>query len=173
MIGLVAQNRAEPVLGQGEAQELQRGEGARRSDRLDIGDVLVHRAARAKRIRQRVEIVAAAAARSGMKGLLIGAGAGRRAAKHILRGDHDVDAATLQFDRRAQARRAAAEHQRLAAMHADIDPADPQDLVGRSRGQAPGHFNVGERVEDRLRQFTRHDRFLPQISSLTSAEIIV
>ena len=122
MIGLVAQYRAEAVLGQGKAQELQRSEGARRSDRFDVGDVLVHRAARAERVRQRVEVVAAAAARSGMKRLLIGAGAGRRAAKHVLRGDDDVDAAALQLNRRAQARRAAAEHKRLAAMHGDVDP---------------------------------------------------
>ena len=84
VVGLIAQNAAKPVLRQRQAQELQRSERAGRADGLDIGGVLVHGAARAERIGQRPEVVAAAGGVGGVERLLVGAGAGRRAAERAL-----------------------------------------------------------------------------------------
>ena len=74
----------------------------------------------------------------------------------VLLDDDDVDAAALQFDRRAQTRRAAAEHHGLAAIDRQIDPADAQGLVRGARRHAPRQRDVGERIEDRLAQMRVH-----------------
>ena len=58
MVGLIAQHAAETVLRDRQSHELQGRERARRADRLDIGGVLVHRAAGAERLGQSAKVVA-------------------------------------------------------------------------------------------------------------------
>ena len=84
VIGLVAQSAAEPVLRQGSPMNCSDASARARADRLDIGGVLVHRAAGAERVRQGVEIVAAPGGVGGVQCLLVGARAGRRAAEGAL-----------------------------------------------------------------------------------------
>ncbi len=164
MVGLVAQRGAEAVLGDRQSHELQRGERPQRPDRLDIGGVLVHRAAGAERGGERVKIVAAAAVAGGVQGLLVRAGTGRRAAVNVLRGDDDVDAATLHLDGGAQARRAAAEHEGLAAMKRQRQAVRAQGFAGRAAGGRLGHRDVGQGVENGLRERDGQARIPPCIS---------
>ena len=116
MVGLVAQHAAKAILRDRQPHELQGRQRARRSHRLDVGRVLVHRAARAERVGHRPEVVAAPGAVGGVKGLLVGAGACGRAAEGALGHDDDVKAAALHLDRRPKSGGAAAEDKGFAAM---------------------------------------------------------
>ena len=116
MVGLIAQRAPEAVLRDRQPHELQGRQRAERTHRFDIGRVLVHRAACAKRVGHRREVIAPPGAVGGMEGLLVRAGAGGRAAERALGHDHDVEVSPLHFDRGPQSGGAAAEHQRFAAM---------------------------------------------------------
>ena len=156
VIGLVSQRGAVAVERDRQAHELQRGESGQGADRLDIGGVLIHRAARAQGFGKRVEIIAARAARGGMQGLFVGAGAGGGSAIEILRRNHCIDPAPLQFDGGAKAGRAAAEHEGLRAMNLEVDSiAMHKSCCGASR-QTLGHVDVRQRVENGLRELDRH-----------------
>ena len=116
VVGLIAQHAPEPILRDRQSHELQGRKRARRPHRFDIGRVLVHRAARAERLGHGSVIVALSRAVGGVQGLLVGTGAGGRAAKGALGHDDDVEVAPLHFDRRPQPSRAAAEDKSFAPM---------------------------------------------------------
>ena len=113
MIGLVAQNAAEPILRKRQTHKLEGSERACGADRLHIGGVLVHRPSGAERVGQSPKVVAASGRVGGVQGLLVGAGASRRAAECALARDDHVDVPALQLDRGAQPRRATAKDERF------------------------------------------------------------
>ena len=157
VIGLIAQHAAESVERQRQAQELQRRQRARRTYRLDIGGAGVHRAAGGDGCGEGAEIVAVIGAVGRVQCLFVGAGAGGGSAPGALGGDDRLDAAPLHLHRRAQARRAAADDERVGAMHGQPEAAGVEEFARRAFRRQPRHDDVGECIEDRLRD--RQGRF--------------
>ncbi len=117
MIRLIPEHRAQPIERDGQPEILQRRQRAQRSHRFHIGRVFVHGAASAERRGQRDEIIAMAAGRSRMQGLLVRSRARGCAAVEILRGDNDINSVPLQLDGGAPARGPAAEHEGVAGVN--------------------------------------------------------
>ena len=130
-----------------------------RADRLHIGRVLVHGAASAKRVGQGAEVVASSCRIGGVKGLLVGSGAGRRAAEGALARDDDIHVAALQLDCCAQPRRAAAKDKGFGAVHRQDIASDRHQFLRWTLVGQPWHRDVGQAIEDRLGDDRAQRRF--------------
>ena len=102
------------------------------------------------------EIVALIGGIGGVQGLLVRAGTGRGAAPGALADDAHIATAPLEFHRRAQPRRTAAHHHGAGPMHRNDMPGQRQLVVETRLGRQTRHIDVGQRIEDVLRDCLGH-----------------
>ncbi len=162
VVGLVAQRGAEAVVRDRQSHELQRGERAQRADRLDIGGVLVHRAAGAERRGERVEIVAAGRCRTRCARSACPNPSRRTCRRRCFawRRRHRRRAASSRPRRASPLRRC-----RAPAPRSGRAAASARATRRLSRAARPdrrlGHRDVGQGVENGLRKRSGQARFLP------------
>ena len=139
MVGLIAQHAAQAILRDRQSHELQGAIARATIPRLRCRPY--PRSSRRPRRAPRPWLDSRRPPRAvgGMQGLLVGAGAGGRAAKGALGRDGDVEVPPLHLDRGPQSRGAAAEDQRFASMQWNCKAAGDDGLfrpASLSRGAA-------------------------------------
>ena len=118
MVGLIADELAPLVAGEGHAQERQLHERARRERRHGVGVIAVRAAARIERLRHGLDRFRARAAQAELiVGLLVAARVSAGAGGKIVGDQQHVHAGLFQLVRRVQPRRARADHQRIAVKY--------------------------------------------------------
>ena len=162
MVGLVAQRPAIGILRQRQAEILQGRHGAARPDRLDIGGILIHRAAGTDGAGHSAVIVAPVGGVGGVQRLLVRAGAGRGSAPGALRQDRDVDPAPRHLNRRTQARGAAAKDDGARGVDGDAVARDLDRPAKRRFGRQARHVDIGQRVKDGLVDGGGHGSIFPR-----------
>ena len=91
-----------------------------------------------------------------MQGLLVRTGAGRGSAPGALTDDDDIIAAPLHFHGRTQTCRTGSNDDTAGSIDRHVDTGEPSHCRGTGFKRKPGHIDIGQRVENFLRDVYGH-----------------